>query len=554
LIGVIIHEDERDAAREFFELFKTPWEHYQPGHRYGLVITTQDQMPVEGSAEAVAIYSSQPVAADRKIGTTIRSVCKGGWVEWEQARFPVYGNVAVLECKGQLLARLSGTDDAIAAVHAQPGPQVMRMGFDLFQEAQFLFSEGQPAIHAQVPTLEFHIALLRDILLRAGIAFVEVPPAPAGYEFMGCLTHDVDFRGICDHKLDWTMWGFVYRGVIGSLSRAAKKRMEWSKCWTNLKAVLSLPFVYSGLKPDFWLEFDRYAALEQGLGSTFYFVPFRNYAGGRAQRPAPKRRAVKYDLSAVAEEVRHLQKSGCEVGVHGIDAWQDAGKGLIERRRIDEITGQTETGVRMHWLYFDAGSPKALKQAGFAYDSTFGYNDAIGFRAGTSQVFRPRGPESVLELPLNIQDTALFYPDRMDLSEPEALRHCERLIDAMCRFGGVLTINWHTRSLSPERLWDNFYGKLLNAIRQRLVWFATANTIVKWFGHRRSLSFDCVQYGAGDVTVRMSGPVDPLLPSFALRIYHPALQVKKAGLSAGNPVFADEPWSGEEQLTISLQG
>jgi hypothetical protein len=548
VIGVMIHEDERDAAREFFELFKTPWECYQASRRYGLVITTQDQMPAEGSAEAVAIYSSRAVAADRDLGVSVRPGRKGAWVKWEQDRFPVYGNLVALESDGQPLAHLNETGETVALEHARPGLKIMRMGFDLFREAQFLFSEGQPAANAKAPTLEMHIAFLRALLLRAGTAFVEVPPIPAGYEFMSCLTHDVDFRGIRDHKLDWTMWGFVYRGVIGSLGRAAKRRMEWSKCWTNLKAVLSLPFVYSGLKPDFWLEFDRYAAMERGLGSTFYFVPFRNHAGAPSRRPAPKRRAVKYDLSAIAEEVRHLQENGCEVGVHGIDAWQDAEKALRERRRIDEITGQTETGVRMHWLYFDAGTPQALKQAGFAYDSTFGYNDAVGFRAGTSQVFRPRGPESVPELPLNIQDTAMFYPERMDLNEPEALGHCERLIDSLQRFGGVLTINWHTRSLSPERLWDDFYGKLLNTLRQRAVWFATANTIVKWFEQRRSVDFKCVQFGAREARVSLSGPVSHSLPALMVRVYHPALQSGGTG-----PAFVEQPWAGEEQLRISIE-
>ena len=36
------------------------------------------------------------------------------------------------------------------------------------------------------------------------------------------------------------------------------------------------------------------------------------------------------------------------------------------------------------------GVVHCLDEAGFEYDSTVGYNDAVGYRAGTSQVFRPR--------------------------------------------------------------------------------------------------------------------------------------------------------------------
>ncbi len=41
----------------------------------------------------------------------------------------------------------------------------------------------------------------------------------------------------------------------------------------------------------------------------------------------------------------------------------------------------------MHWLYWAEKLAQALEKAGFEYDSTFGYNDAIGFRAGTTQAF-----------------------------------------------------------------------------------------------------------------------------------------------------------------------
>jgi hypothetical protein len=552
VIGVISHEEEWDAVREFFELFKTPWEFYQTGHHYSVVITTQDRMPAKGCARAVVIYSARALAADGEIGVTTQPGPKEPWIQWNRDVFPVYGNVAVIQCAGQPLATLRGTALTVSAVIVRAGLYVVRIGFDLFREVQFLLSEGQPPANAQIPTLEFHAALLRAVMLSGGISFVEVPPVPAGYQMITCLTHDVDFRGIRDHKLDRTMWGFVYRALVGSLLRAFKTQAEWPRLWTNVKAVLSLPLVYSGLKQDFWLEFERYAVIEHGLGSTFYFVPFCNYPGTHSRLPAPKQRAVKYDLSAVKEDARHLLDRGFEVGVHGIDAWQDSAKGLLERRRIDQITAQPETGVRMHWLYSDAGTPKALKQAGFAYDSTFGYNDAIGFRAGTSQVFCPCGPESVFELPLTIQDTALFYPDRMNLSEPDALKHCEQVIEAACRFGGVLTINWHTRSLSPERLWGDFYMTLLSSIKKRAVWFAPANTIVKWFRQRRLLQFDGIQFSHNDVSVSLKGAKDPMLPAFLVRIYDPRLQPKNATTGARYPAYVEHTVSGEGPYTISI--
>ena len=378
---------------------------------------------------------------------------------------------------------------------------------------------------------------------------MEVPPVPAGFEFMTCLTHDVDFTGIREHKFDSTMWGFLHRALVGSLVGALKGRVPWSRCRRNWQAVFSLPLVYSGLKDDFWLEFDRYVEIEKNLGSTFFFIPFKSYPGTRDSRPAPKRRAAKYDLSKIQKQVCDLVKNGCEVGLHGIDAWQDLGKARSERSRICEMTGQQEIGIRMHWLYFAEDSPEVLEQAGFCYDSTFGYNDAVGYRGGTAQVFCINPPKSLLELPLNIQDTALFYPDRMNLSETEAMDSCRHLIRQTANFGGVLTVNWHTRSLSPERLWDNFYRGLLEEMRKYRVWFGTAQQVVDWFRTRRALRFEQVEFAGDSVHLKIAGNSLEGQPPFVVRVHHPTFTTSPGSTTASPlPPYSDIPWNGEAEL------
>ena len=60
-----------------------------------------------------------------------------------------------------------------------------------------------------------------------------------------------------------------------------------------------------------------------------------------------------------------------------------------------------------------------------------------------------------------------------------------KFIDRAAEFGGVLTFNWHDRSIAPERLWDGFYLKLLGELKSRGAWFATAAQTVSWFRNRR---------------------------------------------------------------------
>ena len=92
-----------------------------------------------------------------------------------------------------------------------------RIGYDLFSEVRTLLTLGQPPANAGIPTLEVHIAFLRDLITGRGISLVEIPPVPEGFQFVACLTHDVDHPSIRQHKLDHTMVGFLLRAIFGSL-------------------------------------------------------------------------------------------------------------------------------------------------------------------------------------------------------------------------------------------------------------------------------------------------------------------------------------------------
>ena len=212
----------------------------------------------------------------------------------------------------------------------------------------------------------------------------------------------------------------------------------------------------------------------------FIWCPAKNSPGRTENGSAPRSRSVAYAAEELGAALTPLIEKGCEIGLHGIDPWIDADQGCKERDSILHLTGQKKVGVRMHWLYYDAASPSRLAQAGFFYDATLGYNDAIGFRNGTVQAFQIPGAAGVMELPLNIMDTALFYPDRMNLNPEEAWPKMDEILGQYDHFGGVMTVNWHFRSLAPERLWKDVYLRLLNALKSRRVWFATGTRAISW--------------------------------------------------------------------------
>ena len=212
----------------------------------------------------------------------------------------------------------------------------------------------------------------------------------------------------------------------------------------------------------------------------------------------------------------------------------------------------------MHWLYFSDHSPRQLEDAGFAYDSTCGYNDAVGYRAGTSQVFRLPGTQSFLELPLTIMDSALFYTDRMGLDRQEAMERCRGIVQHARRFGGRLPLPGRQAQVIVSNrgprdfVWNDHHwvakpasGGLVSmlsplASQAGVVWFATAGQAVDWFRWRRAIRFSLEQ-GSPHVHVEAPTP-SPQLPAACLIVHRPV----------GRQIEAEETRFAGQSQTLRL--
>ena len=233
--------------------------------------------------------------------------------------------------------------------------------------------------------------------------------------------------------------------------------------------------------------------------------------------------------------------AGYEVGLHGIDAWCNTVQGRAELEEIRRITGASTIGVRMHWLYYDQQSPVVLEKVGAAYDSTVGYNETVGYHAGSTQVFQPPGARTLLELPMHIQDGALFYPQRLGLSDQQAAERCAVLIRNAARLGGVLTVLWHDRSHGPERFWGEFYLRLLSSLKSTGAWFGTGRQVVRWFGSRRAVRFEQRPLPEGAATsLRYDG--EPIEPPLRIRFYNVP--------SASGTSFTEYHWDGRKDVEL----
>jgi hypothetical protein len=542
VIAVISDAWQSEVVEEFFQLFKVPWERYRPGRRYDAVLTDRWDPPVEAALHIV--YSSQILPQDPFQSTRREK----GRIAIDDFSVPIYsGLVRFPVARPAFAPECSLTDDSEVAAafdSASSDRRVLRVGYDLFEEVRFLLTQGQPPEFASVPSLDLHIEILRRVLVGRGVAFAEIVPAPPGSHFMACLTHDVDFANIRDHVFDHTMWGFLYRATIGSLLGFIRGRVAWSTLLRNWKAAASLPLIHLGLATDFWRQFDGYRALERELRSTFFLIPFPNHPGTKGVDADMGMRAARYDVTALQGDIEKLVAAGNEIAVHGLDAWHDGNLARIEQQRIAALAGSGKLGIRMHWLYFDEGSPTVLDAAGYSYDSTCGYNETVGYRAGTTLLFRPLGAARLLEVPLHIQDVALFSRKALALTEEGALGRCERILAHAETHGGAVTFLWHMRSVAPERCWDAFYSKLLDGLRSRRVWVGTARDAAEWFGRRRSVMFEECERSGDRFSLRV---VVPPGESLCLRVHVPG----KDG-SGGATQRVDIEVSGRQRVSVTL--
>lgn len=165
--------------------------------------------------------------------------------------------------------------------------------------------------------------------------------------------------------------------------------------------------------------------------------------------------------------IADLKREGFEQGVHpGYDSFGDRSRLRTEVELLTRALGTAKLGGRQHYLRWTPQTWLDWEACGLVYDSTLGFADAIGFRAGTSVPYRPWQLEqnrelNLIEVPLTVMDcTTVKY---MALSKPEALARIRECAKRVALANGVFTLLWHNSPLiDPE--YDGWYEPVLDSV------------------------------------------------------------------------------------------
>jgi hypothetical protein len=248
------------------------------------------------------------------------------------------------------------------------------------------------------------------------------------------LTHDVDAIG---------------RTAIHTAKQAAGLALQ---DWPRVLGAVAR-FVDFAVARDSLNHFDRIRELEGDLSSTVFV-----YAGGGARFRDPD-----YGLSD--PRVRDLIRRSDSVGCHASAASSvDAEAMRVQREALERVAGRPVAAVRQHWLNLDqTRSSEAYARAGFSIDCSLGFNERWGFRNGMARPFRLAC--GLTEIPLALMDQHLYWNRR--LTRAERRLEIAALLDEVVRFGGCVSIDWHTQTMGRAYGWGQGYEDVLAAVRER---------------------------------------------------------------------------------------
>jgi peptidoglycan/xylan/chitin deacetylase (PgdA/CDA1 family) len=286
-------------------------------------------------------------------------------------------------------------------------------------------------------------------------------PAPQyrGAKFAVALTHDVDVP-----------WRWTRIGMHGAAARL-KGHVLGRRAGPALHEAHGLARVplhkLRGSDPN-W-RFAEIVAEEDAHGARSTFFVMAGH-GHRADGAAPE----SYDRLR-PRLVETLVETGAEVGLHGSYlAAEDLDRLARERALLAQLDGPL-VGHRYHYLRVDPHRNLVpLVEVGFRYDTSLGFPDALGFRAGIAHPFRPwdlerNRPADLVEVPLAVMDATLAEERYEGLSAEAAKPRVFSLLDWAAEHGGGFSILWHPERFDApsSRGWDRLYFDVIDAVRER---------------------------------------------------------------------------------------
>lgn len=190
-----------------------------------------------------------------------------------------------------------------------------------------------------------------------------------------------------------------------------------------------------------------------------------------------------------SEKIKKFNKLNTTIGLH---ASREAAYNLdILQDEVNAFKnyGIQVKGIRFHYLAFNYQKTfRNLEYLGITFDSTLGFWENIGFRAGISFPFYPYNleenrPFRVLEIPLIVMDMTMFSKKSMNLSPNKAKKRLRKLIDKTQKSNGHISLLFHNTMFEPIDYpgWSNVFWNTLKYAKRKKGWLCSPNQLFNYW-------------------------------------------------------------------------
>ncbi len=323
---------------------------------------------------------------------------------------------------------------------------------------------------ADIPVVDYYV----DILDRAfNMKLPEFSGKPRWHEnkdFCVTLSHDVDY---------WNYWtqDEIRRMIRHNLSRMTRQ---------PLHALFKL-ILHNLDKRVFYNPTRRHSQViayehKHGVQSTSFLLamddnddPRKNYLVDPNYR------------TEIQNFYTLLNHTGVEL--HGSPEAAFSPEQLEKELTLLREAGFHPIGYRSHRLAFSFQKTFAiLEQAGIQYDSTLGFWEHAGYRAGISYPYKPYNleenrPFNILEIPLHVMDVSLFSPISMHMNIASGRKWMTERINITKQKGSHLSLLWHYRTYDNIDYpgWGQLYRDTIRYAKKNGGWVCSVNDLYHYW-------------------------------------------------------------------------
>jgi len=225
----------------------------------------------------------------------------------------------------------------------------------------------------------------------------------------------------------------------------------------------TLKFFFSN--PNYW-TFDYWKSIEERFEkkSTFYIYSKVKKSSIKLWLLDPS-----YDVSnnlQLQTKLKELLKDGFKIGLHGsFNSANDFNLLKKEKEKLENALNVLVNSTRQHWLRYREEETPYIHSRLFDFDSTHGFNDIFGFRAGCASVYKPfnhlqQNAFNHFEIPQFLMDSNFYDYGKLEMKL--SYESIFSILDNLSNYKSVyISISWHPHTNTSDYNWHKLYEEIL---------------------------------------------------------------------------------------------